>query len=322
MLEDLKLRPEYDGMLFLAESARNPPVLKSHRHAELEINVVVRGSVTYVVRGRRFTFPARSLLWLFPEQEHRLVDRTDDARYYVAVFKPGMISAACRTRRYAGLMKKNSRDVLRTLLEPAAFDLVKRTMDDLMHGALDADLLNREAGFGVGSAFTFQHGDPDALNAGLRHLLLLCWRCQMEGAGFAGEVPLHPCVLRALELLGDGAWDGSLAQLSRHCGVSVAHLSRVFARQLGLPLNRYRNSVRLGRFLQIRAGRVRKTLIESALEAGFGSYAQFYRVFRQTYGEGPAGRSARRTSRIHVKNPRRNRRPGGIFKPAASKFGG
>ena len=104
MLEDLKLRPEYDGMLFLAESARNPPVLKSHRHAELEINVVVRGSVTYVVRGRRFTFPARSLLWLFPEQEHRLVDRTDDARYYVAVFKPGMISAACRTLSFCGLV--------------------------------------------------------------------------------------------------------------------------------------------------------------------------------------------------------------------------
>jgi hypothetical protein len=56
MLENLKLGPRYDGFLFLAEAARNPPILKSHRHIELELNLVVSGHITYVVGGRRYTF--------------------------------------------------------------------------------------------------------------------------------------------------------------------------------------------------------------------------------------------------------------------------
>ena len=64
MLEDLKLGKGYDGFLFLAESIRNPPKLESHHHIELELNLVVRGTITYVVGGRRFAFQPRSLLWL------------------------------------------------------------------------------------------------------------------------------------------------------------------------------------------------------------------------------------------------------------------
>lgn len=289
MLENLKLAKNYDGFLFLAEAARNPPVLKSHRHVELELNLVVRGSITYVVRGRRFTFQRRALLWIFPAQEHQLVDRSDDAQYYVAVFKPGMIRGSCTSPLYDGLKKSDAEGVPHTVLEPAAFDLIKKTMDALMRDSLDADLLNREAGFGVGSDFSFHHGDPDGLNAGLRHVLLLCWRYQLAGESTAGAISLHPAVIKALGLLGDHAWDGSLAALARQCGVSEAYLSRVFARQIGVSLTRYRNSARLGRFLEIYHQPAQKTILEAAYAAGFGSYAQFYRVFTQAYGSGPGG---------------------------------
>lgn len=287
MLENLKLAAAYDGLLFLAEAARNPPVLMSHRHVELELNVVVRGAITYVVGGRRYTFARRSLLWMFPAQEHQLVDRTEDAQYYVAVFKPAMIRACCTSAHYDRLKQKNAEGVLHSVLQPASFDLVRQTMNALMRDSLDPDLLNREAGYGVGSDFSFRHGDPDALNAGLRHLLLLCWRYQSEEGAAGGDVSLHPAVIKALDLLGDDGWDDSLAQLARQCGVSSAYLSRVFARQMGVPLNRYRNSARLGRFLQIYRKPAQKTLMEAAYEAGFGSYAQFYRVFAQAYGSGP-----------------------------------
>jgi mannose-6-phosphate isomerase-like protein (cupin superfamily) len=62
MLENLKLGPGYDGFLYLVESTRNPPKLKSHHHIELELNLVVQGTITYVVNGRRFTFQPRTLL--------------------------------------------------------------------------------------------------------------------------------------------------------------------------------------------------------------------------------------------------------------------
>ncbi len=64
--QNLKLRSMYDGFLFLAESVRNPPILRSHHHIELELNIVANGTVTYIVGGERFSFGPRTLFWLFP----------------------------------------------------------------------------------------------------------------------------------------------------------------------------------------------------------------------------------------------------------------
>jgi AraC-like DNA-binding protein len=289
VLENLKLREDYDGFLYLVESTRNPPRLKSHHHVELELNLVVRGTVTYVVSGRRFTFQRRTLLWLYPEQEHQLVDLSPDAQNYVAVFRPSLISRSCCTETYAGLRRKtNEHDgVLNTLLEPDSFDLIRKTMDSLMRGSLDADLLNREAGFGAGSEFSYQHADPDGLNAGLHHLLLLCWRSQRTGRVLGDAVLLHPAVRRALKLLSEGEWDQDLGELATRCGVSESYLSRTFRRQIGVSLSRYRNSLRLSRFWAAYRQPERKTLAEAVYAAGFGSYAQFYKVFTQEYGRGP-----------------------------------
>ena len=289
MLEDLKLRKSYDGFLYLAESARNPPKLKSHHHVELELNMVVKGAITYVVGKRRFTFDARTLLWLFPAQEHQLIDRSDDAQYYVAVFKPSLIARSCRSTTYEGLKRDNAEQagVLNTVLEPESFELIRKTMDSLMDGALDPDLLNQQAGFGVGSSFTFEHADPDGLNAGLHHLLLQCWRCQSAGKVPGNHVALHPAVRRALTLLSENEWEQGLGHLAKTCGVSEAYLSRTFRRQIGIPLSRYRNSLRLSRFWEHYRQPEQKTLAEAVYAAGFGSYAQFYKIFTQAYGRGP-----------------------------------
>jgi AraC-like DNA-binding protein len=300
VLEDLKLRPKYDGFLFLAESVRNPPRLNSHHHVELELNVVVRGAITYVVGGRRFTFAQRTLLWMFPSQEHQLVDRTPDAEYFVAVFKPEMIRRSCRSAAYADLRRKRVAcdGVLHTRLEPEAFDLIRRTMDALMQGSLDPDILNREGGFGYGSNFRFEHSDPEGLNAGLHHLLLMSWRSQRQGMSQGREVTLHPAVRRALEVLSEGEGDQDLGQLARACHVSGAYLSRIFARQIGVPLNRYRNSLRLSRFWDHYRRYGDRTLTESVYAAGFGSYAQFYKIFTQAYGRGPRECLSRRRTSI------------------------
>jgi AraC-like DNA-binding protein len=290
MLENLKIDARYNGFLFLAESARNPPKLHPHHHRELELNLVVRGSISYVVKGKCFTFPACTLLWMFPSQEHQLVDRTNDAAYYVVVFKPSLIHRSFRTKIYAGLKRSQSQGdgVLHTTLNPEPYDLIRKIMDSLMQGALDADVLNREAGFGVNSDFTFQHADSDGLNAGLHYLLLLCWRAQQTGRVSDAPVALHPVVSRALDVLNQPEWEGDLPTLAKVCSVSEAYLSRIFHRQVGVPLSRYRNSLRLSRFWECYRGPRQKTLTEAVYEAGFGSYAQFYRVYKHAYGRGPS----------------------------------
>lgn len=297
MLEDLKIRPEYDGFVYLADT-RSLPRLRPHRHVELELNLVERGTITYVVDGRRFRFTQRTLLWMYPNQEHQLVDRTDDARYYVAVFKPHMIEQACSSNVYAELKRRSVRTsehgVLHAELAPDAFETASRAMDSFMQEGPDPDVLNREAGFGAASDFHYVHRDADWLNAGLRYLLLLVWRLQMGQTGTSRAVALHPAVRKALALLSDESQEPmDLRRIAQRCGVSVAYLSRTFARQVGSPLSRYRTSLRLRRFWEVMREPSQPSVTQAAYAAGFGSYAQFYKVFTATYGSGPRARLRR-----------------------------
>jgi AraC-like DNA-binding protein len=61
--------------------------------------------------------------------------------------------------------------------------------------------------------------------------------------------------------------------------VSLGRLAHVFKMELGISMVDYRNRVRLNRFTVL-LDKGRRNLLEAALAAGFGSYAQFHRVFR------------------------------------------
>jgi len=208
---------------------------------------------------------------------------------YVMVFKPSLIDRSCRTTSHEGL-KHNTHDnnsVLNTLLKPETFDLIGRTMNSLMEGSLKSELLNRENGFGPKSDFCFHHNDPDSLNAGLHFLLLLCWRLQLEGESQSAAQIIHPVVRRALKLLTESTEEQSLDELARASGASKSYLSRTFRRQIGVPLSRYKNSLRMARFFEEYRQSDQKTLAEAVYAAGFGSYAQFYKVFTEIHGRSP-----------------------------------
>ena len=63
-----------------------------------------------------------------------MVDRSDNAQFYVAVFRPSLIARSCRTDVYEGLKQKHGEQtgVVNTILEPDSFDLIRKTMDSLM----------------------------------------------------------------------------------------------------------------------------------------------------------------------------------------------
>jgi AraC-like DNA-binding protein len=90
----------------------------------------------------------------------------------------------------------------------------------------------------------------------------------------------------------------SAVTLARKHGVSVSRLARSFKAEMGLSIIEHRNHLRLERFFRlVQAGR---GLLPAALEAGFGSYAQFHRVFQAQHKSSPAvylGRRDRRQAR-------------------------
>jgi AraC-like DNA-binding protein len=68
-------------------------------------------------------------------------------------------------------------------------------------------------------------------------------------------------------------------QIAGKLDISLSRLARVFKAQMGMSLVEYRNRLRLDRFAVL-LDKGRTNLLEAALAAGFGSYAQFHRVFR------------------------------------------
>src|SRR6266702_7964496 len=99
---------------------------------------------------------------------------------------------------------------------------------------------------------------------------------------------VHPAVAAAARLISADPRAGNLTQVARAAGLSPGHLSRLFKAQTGIPLSRYRNQQRLHQFLLTYGTGQHPTALNAALAAGFGSYAQFYRVCRQETGRTPA----------------------------------
>jgi AraC-like DNA-binding protein len=115
--------------------------------------------------------------------------------------------------------------------------------------------------------------------------------CSMLGTvldpvrGWIGRRPTHlsespgeSMVSATIEMLHrDPAVGGK--EIAAALEVRHSRLFRTFKTRMGMSLVDYRNRLRLDRFAGL-VDRGCTNLLEAALEAGFGSYAQFYRVFR------------------------------------------
>ncbi len=78
----------------------------------------------------------------------------------------------------------------------------------------------------------------------------------------------------------------SAGELSKRFALSESKLARVFKAEMTMSLGEYRNHLRIERFFTLVAPGG-GNLLQAALDAGFGSYAQFHRVFRRLLGSTP-----------------------------------
>jgi AraC-like DNA-binding protein len=266
--EDLGLPADRDGWVVRHAAGEHRP--RPHRHAELEVNLVVSGTASYVLGERRYELAAGTLAWLFPGQDHVLVDESADHVLWWAVFRPSLVARVAVAPDAAPLLVSDpSGDFSRRLPFREASRL----------GALFDDLHDA--------------GGADLSNAGLAYLLLRAWRAYVESDDVVEGVTIHPAVEQVARLLSDDPTSGDLTTLARACGLSPSHLSRLFKAQMGISISRFRNQQRLERFLAIAGDGRRGSTLRAAHEAGFGSYAQFYRVVRDATGRSPSTARAR-----------------------------
>src|SRR6266545_2988642 len=98
MKEKLILPPNCKGYLWLYNKERfldrfYQPFL--HRHDELELNLVIRGRGVYLLAGRKVEMLPNSMLWLFPEQEHLLLEKSLDFEMWILVVRPEYLLEIC-----------------------------------------------------------------------------------------------------------------------------------------------------------------------------------------------------------------------------------
>jgi AraC-like DNA-binding protein len=93
-----------------------------------------------------------------------------------------------------------------------------------------------------------------------------------------GESPSQALVSATVEMLQRDPRMGG-KEIAAALNISLSRLARVFKTLKGMSLVEYRNGLRLDRFVALLDGGS-TNLLDAALESGFGSYAQFHRVFR------------------------------------------
>ncbi len=96
--------------------------------------------------------------------------------------------------------------------------------------------------------------------------------------GHPGESPSQSLVSATVEMLNRDPRMGG-KEIAAALNISLSRLARVFKTIKGTSLVEYRNGLRLERFVAM-MDRGCTNLLQAALDSGFGSYAQFHRVFR------------------------------------------
>lgn len=271
MRQRLQLPKPFDGNLWHYRQLGRANAM--HRHAELEFNLVTQGGGLYLLEQRKYEIRRGDLLWLFPAQEHVLVEQSADFEMWIGVLKPSAVARTATDVDAKVLRQKNPAGEFCRRLPQPAFTRLEKMFSEIVAG----------------------QNQPGLFNAGLAYALLSAWREFQQAA----DVPVrdvHPAVEKAARLIRDGRDAASLGELAQRAGLSAHRLSRLFKQQTGVALVDFRNRQRVEKFLAIYGTGQRRTMLDAALEAGFGSYAQFHRVFRRATGHSPG--SLRKPERL------------------------
>jgi AraC-like DNA-binding protein len=265
MKEVLKLMPGYEGAVWSYTSS-GPTHRRAHRHEELELNLVIAGTAKYLIDDRRCDLVRGTLIWLFPEQDHLLLNESRDYAMWIVVISPALLRRVCRGLPTQQLLVGDPGEVLARSLRPGQESLMSSLLADIAAASVDAD----------------------RFNAGLSYAVLRAWAAFNNAETVALGFEVHPAVEKAARLLRDETESDNLESMAEKCGLSRSRLSRLFKQQAGVSLVEYRQRQCLERFLAIFGRGRRLTLLEAALQAGFGSYANFHRVFKQSMRQSPA----------------------------------
>lgn len=248
------------GGLCWKRSDRRRPGRGPEAHRELVVLMGLSGRARYLMDGAVHELRRGSLLWAFSGQAHVLLSESAEFDMWVFLISDRVLPAS-------GSLAFPSVE------PPKTGGVAPRSLGE--RGTAELDAL---------ASVVRSVTCPEALRTGLRWWLARAW-AHWQAADDLTMRPVHPAVERAARLL-RATPEMAVNSVAREAGLSQSQLSRLFRAEIGVGLSAFRTDQKLQRVDSLlRNGQ--RSLTFAAYEAGFGSYSQFYRAFRDRRGMAP-----------------------------------
>ena len=236
-----------------------------HRHEILEMNLVYSGHGFYMIGKKRFDIKKNTLLFLFPGQEHVLLGKTSDLKMWIVLFETKILNEVRHNKFYKNLIAYNPDDYFCQNIKPRDADLLNNLLSDLN---------NRK-------------NDALVFNSGIRHCLYLAWNAVKTAVNNEKTAEIGSDVSECIKIINNSEGEISLQSLSQQLNLHETIISRKFRKETGVAFVEYRNRIKLDAFVALARTQKESNLLRLCYEAGFGSYQQFSRIFKNHYGLSP-----------------------------------
>ncbi|MGE4490033.1 MAG: helix-turn-helix domain-containing protein [Kiritimatiellales bacterium] len=258
---------------------------KRYTNQVLALLVIESGSATYIVDDKIAELPAFSAIWLFPDQKRSLCRRTPDFKMWVIQFTQDFLLRSC-TEQHDEILKQQHGEIPHRQLPAHEFRFIRQILIEL-----------RKLGTPASPSPRRHQNENDLFNAGLHYILQHCWHifCTTKSTLCSSELP--PSIVKAVHIICSEKDEGlPIPELARHCGISTSRLTCLFRKEIGATITQFRNQQKLKRFFSLYSQTGSANITTCALNAGFGSYTQFYTVFKQTVGISPIEYSSKNSA--------------------------
>ncbi|TCL64085.1 helix-turn-helix domain-containing protein [Rhizobium sp. BK251] len=256
---------------FLIERHTADAMSAAHWHDHVEINLLFDGAMTYLFNGRQERVEAGRLVLFWAAIPHQTILVTPDAPL-ICIYLP--------------------------LCDFLALSIDKKARQAIMQGTFVVEPRRQETTLLSASTWAEEWGRGDPLRrqliadeAKLRVRRLILDHTEDQGSSIAAAAtPISPAI-RHSEVLTDlinrhFSEQLSLTELGKRANVHPTTANRAFRDVLGISVMEYLTRYRLARAMQ-RLVETEDSILEIALDCGFGSSSRFYDVFKQRTGTTP-----------------------------------
>lgn len=256
--------------LFGLWSRHGDPLLMDvpHRHNELELNLLERGSIQYLFPGKRVDIQAGRLFLFWAGVPHQLVSKSDDTYIHWMTFP------------LAWLLRWNLTD---TWIQALLKGLPAINVDET---ASESDLIT----------FYRWHADLESGRHDYRDILILELEARMRRLNLSSEIlegmaamtaskksapPDGPGVAESIAkyLAENFTREWSPAEAARTVGLHPNYAMSLFQRDFGMTMVTYVTQLRVAMAQKLLATSAME-ILDIAYECGFGSPSRFYAAFK------------------------------------------